>query len=61
MNHVTAPGHQPPQPGQDAEEPEQGMEDDIPAQDHDPDGTQPGPNAQAHDGDEVERHGDSLT
>jgi hypothetical protein len=54
ISAATAPGPQPPQPGQDREEPEQAYEDDIPARDHDPDGAQPG--RQAHDGDEVERH-----
>ncbi len=29
MNHVTAPGHVPPEPGQHKEEPEQAMEEDI--------------------------------
>lgn len=52
---AAAPARLPPQPGQDREEPEQAYEDDIPARDHDADGTQPG-SGRAHDGDEVERH-----
>jgi hypothetical protein len=52
-------GRLPLQPGQEREEPEQAYEDDIPAADHAPDGAQPdGPHA--HDGDEVERHGDGT-
>ncbi len=41
MNDVTRGGCKPPGPGHDKEEPEQAMEDDIPAEDHDADGTQP--------------------
>lgn len=54
MSDVTAPRRMPPQPGLDTEEPEERQEDDIPSDDHNPDGTQP----QSHDGDEVERHAD---
>lgn len=43
MDDVTRPGCVPPELGQHKEEPEQAMEDDIPSDDHDPDGTQPGP------------------
>ena len=41
MNDVTRPGSVPPELGQHKEEPEQAMEDDIPSEDHDADGTQP--------------------
>lgn len=41
MNDVTRGARVPPEPGQHKEEPEQGMEDDIPSADHDADGTQP--------------------
>ena len=41
MNDVTRSGSVPPEPGQHKEEPEQTMEDDIPSDDHDADGTQP--------------------
>ncbi|HWI82336.1 hypothetical protein [Ramlibacter sp.] len=54
MNQVTAPGRVPPEHGQHKEEPEQAMEDDIPSDDHDADGTQPG-EARAPDGDQVRR------
>lgn len=56
MNDVTAGSQVPPQPGQDREEPEQAMEDDIPSPDHTPEGTQPGRAPRAYDGDQVERH-----
>jgi hypothetical protein len=55
-NAVAAPGRLPLQPGQEREEPEQAYEDDIPSQDHDADGTQPGPGAQARDGDDGGRN-----
>jgi hypothetical protein len=60
MHTVTragAPGRLPLQPGQDRAEPEQACEDDIPSRDHEPDGTPAGAPSRAHDGDEVERHG----
>lgn len=41
MNDVTRGARVPPEPGQHKEEPEQTMEDDIPSEDHDADGTQP--------------------
>lgn len=41
MNDVTRGARVPPEHGQHKEEPEQGMEDDIPSEDHDADGTQP--------------------
>lgn len=41
MNFVTRGGRVPPELGQHKEEPEQSAEDDIPSDDHDPDGTQP--------------------
>lgn len=41
MNDVTRGARVPPEPGQHKEEPEQMMEDDIPSEDHDADGTQP--------------------
>jgi len=41
MDDVTRPGRVPPELGQHKEEPEQAMEDDIPSEDHDPDGSQP--------------------
>lgn len=54
-----ATGRLPLQPGQEREEPEQAYEDDIPSADHAPDGAQPRA-PHAHDGDEVERHGDGA-
>ena len=54
ISAATAPGRAPLPPGQASDEPERADEDDVPARDHEGDGTQPG--GRAHDGDEVERH-----
>ncbi|HKB55252.1 MAG TPA: hypothetical protein VKD22_14745 [Ramlibacter sp.] len=58
MNDVTAGSRVPQEPDQEREEPQEAEEDDIPSEDHTPEGTQPRP-ARAFDGDHVERHGNT--
>jgi hypothetical protein len=55
MNQVTAPGPVPPEPGQDKEEPEQAMEEDIPTEDRGEPRDQATRNAGASDGEQVRR------
>jgi len=57
MTRVTAPGPVPPELGQEKEEPEQAMEEDIPTEDRGEPREDATRTARARDGEQVRREG----